>query len=385
MKKFVELIQRVHQERFSIVMGKIIAEKIPVAFLSLAPIEQAVDIVNKLRTNNLNIKMLITIDSTPPRLGFKVTGRDIVFDVVHINNASKIQPRPEYVFVTGDVDARVSIKNLPKCKTININRGNTESYYQNFMNHLEDLRMVYESLIDEESKKAFYGYWLGKISNNLGECHHTNSAHYLVSGFIPRKGAITFDAGVFDGGTATIFAEMGYKVYGFEMDKKNYETVKPIAEEKDFVVENLSLGSYKHEMRYNAVGTSGSRWNVKGADITKVTTIDAYSRENNLPSVDFIKLDVEGGELEILKGAKISIARYKPILAISAYHKPDDFWVLMNYIKSIRPDYEFALRHGAENPEEEPKNFLQSRSDYLYSLGLEPDYKNFGECVLFAR
>ena len=66
MKKFVELIQRVHQERFSIVMGKIIAEKIPVAFLSLAPIEQAVDIVNKLRTNNLNIKMLITIDSTSP-------------------------------------------------------------------------------------------------------------------------------------------------------------------------------------------------------------------------------------------------------------------------------------------------------------------------------
>ena len=66
MKNFVELIQRVHQERFSVVMSKIINEKIPAAFLSLAPIEQAVDIVNKLRTNNLNIKMLITIDSTSP-------------------------------------------------------------------------------------------------------------------------------------------------------------------------------------------------------------------------------------------------------------------------------------------------------------------------------
>ena len=220
----------------------------------------------------------------------------------------------------------------------------------------------------------------------MSEIVYSNSAHYLIAGFIPKDGAITFDAGVFDGGTATVFSEMGYKVYGFEMDRKNFELVKPLAEEKNFVVENLSLGSYKHTMRYNAVGNSGSSWKVDGSDITQVTTIDAYVREHNLPSVDFIKLDTEGAELEILKGAKVSIARYKPILAISAYHKVDDFWTLMNFIKSIRPDYEFAMRHGAETPEEEPLNFpSKDELKVLHLLGLEQDRRYWGECVLFAR
>ena len=69
MKKFIELIERVHKERFSVVMGKIIAEKIPVAFLSLAPIEQASrNVASLIANSNINIKTLITNQpNTPPR------------------------------------------------------------------------------------------------------------------------------------------------------------------------------------------------------------------------------------------------------------------------------------------------------------------------------
>lgn len=70
MKKFVELIQRVHNERFSVVMNKIAAEKIPVAFLSLTPIDTAVEIVKNLRERNLNISKLVTVDPTPPLCRF---------------------------------------------------------------------------------------------------------------------------------------------------------------------------------------------------------------------------------------------------------------------------------------------------------------------------
>ena len=169
------------------------------------------------------------------------------------------------------------------------------------------------------------------------------------------------------------------------MDKKNFAIAKKVADEMGFVVENLSLGSYKHKMSYNAVGNSGSKWNANGNEITEVIPLDAYVRENNIPRVDFIKLDVEGAELDILKGAKTTIARFKPILAISAYHKPDDFWVLMNYIKSVRPDYEFAMRQGTETADEEPMNISTNYENYLYSLGLEPELRFFWECVLFAR
>ena len=68
MKKFVELIERVHKERFSVVMNKIIAERIPVAFLSLAPVANAIQIVQNLRGSGLNITTLITLDAAaPPR------------------------------------------------------------------------------------------------------------------------------------------------------------------------------------------------------------------------------------------------------------------------------------------------------------------------------
>lgn len=68
MKKFVEMIQRIHNERFSVVMNRIVAEKIPVAFLSLAPVANAVEMVKNLRTQGLNISKLVTVDTNPPPL-----------------------------------------------------------------------------------------------------------------------------------------------------------------------------------------------------------------------------------------------------------------------------------------------------------------------------
>ena len=66
MKKFVELIKRVHQERYSVVINKILAEKIPVAFLSIAPLENAVATVHNLRSQGVNVTNLITISQPPP-------------------------------------------------------------------------------------------------------------------------------------------------------------------------------------------------------------------------------------------------------------------------------------------------------------------------------
>ena len=77
--------------------------------------------------------------------------------------------------------------------------------------------------------------------------------------------------------------------------------------------------------------------------------MDTYVERKNLPRVDYIKLDVEGAELETLQGAAKTIVRWKPKMAICVYHKPEDLWTLPKYIKSLRADYEFQFRHHTCN------------------------------------
>lgn len=73
-------------------------------------------------------------------------------------------------------------------------------------------------------------------------------------------------------------------------------------------------------------------------------TLDAY-----LDGADatFIKADVEGMEMALLRGAAGTIARCRPKLAISVYHYPSDIPEISAFISGIVPDYRFALRHHA--------------------------------------
>jgi hypothetical protein len=65
--------------------------------------------------------------------------------------------------------------------------------------------------------------------------------------------------------------------------------------------------------------------------------------------VDFIKLDVEGAEMSALNGAKETINKYRPTLALSCYHHPDDLWKLSDMISELGLDYQFYLRQHAFN------------------------------------
>ena len=381
MKNFVELIQAVIDERYLTVMNKIAAEKIPAAFFSLNP-GFAIEQVKGFRRQGLNIVTLIIPDT--PR-----EDSDTDFEIVGLGEFAKRHLKPEYVFATGIDDTRIAIKNFSGCKILNLFAPQySEQYYNEFINHLPELYEVYESLIDEESKKTFCGYWHGRTSSQFDKLVHAIGCHYFTAGFTPKPGDVVIDAGVLDGATSLEFHELGCKVYGFEMDRENFKVAKKLADEKGFVVENFGLGAYEHQMTYTHApfgNPGGSNLNEGGNEVTNIIPLDLYVRQKNIHRVDFIKFDVEGAELDVLKGAATTIARCKPILNISAYHKPDDFRVLMNMVKKIRPDYEFALRHYASSRLDEPFRRTPEFDKQMTDLGLEPIVKGYEECCLLAR
>jgi len=79
-----------------------------------------------------------------------------------------------------------------------------------------------------------------------------------------------------------------------------------------------------------------------GPGAVSVISLDRYL--DGAPAT-FIKADVEGMEMALLKGASETIVRCRPKLAICVYHYPSDIPQISSYLKSLVPDYRFALRH----------------------------------------
>ena len=75
----------------------------------------------------------------------------------------------------------------------------------------------------------------------------------------------------------------------------------------------------------------------------RAIALDAYINKNE--RVTFIKFDIEGAELEALKGAKGIISSYRPKLAICLYHKKEDYWQIPYYVKELVPEYKLYIRH----------------------------------------
>jgi FkbM family methyltransferase len=88
------------------------------------------------------------------------------------------------------------------------------------------------------------------------------------------------------------------------------------------------------------------------ATTVPTTTIDEVVSGNNLPWVDFIKMDIEGSELSALRGAESTLRRSRPKLAISLYHRPEDFFAIPLWINQLGCGYRFYLDHYSIHHEE---------------------------------
>lgn len=160
---------------------------------------------------------------------------------------------------------------------------------------------------------------------------------------------IFIDAGCCDLATTVDFANLCRglkKVYAFEPDSVNYRNcTKRIAEEKENLPEVVMLhyGTWSERTELQFYSTADGCSHIgNGNTVIRVAAIDEIVE--NSDKITFIKMDVEGAELESLKGAQKIIKRDKPRLAICIYHKPEDMVTLPAYVKSLVPEYRLYLR-----------------------------------------
>ena len=80
-----------------------------------------------------------------------------------------------------------------------------------------------------------------------------------------------------------------------------------------------------------------------------MVTVDSIDNVCWEDKVTFIKLDIEGSEMEALRGAEKIIRRDKPRLAVSIYHEPQDYFEIPFYIRELVPEYKLYIRHHKPN------------------------------------
>ena len=79
-------------------------------------------------------------------------------------------------------------------------------------------------------------------------------------------------------------------------------------------------------------------------ETVNVTTLDAFAAEHDVARIDFLKVDTEGYEPEVLEGAKGTISRLAPTLALCVYHRQDHPWRIPLMTAALHDGYRYTLR-----------------------------------------
>jgi FkbM family methyltransferase len=173
----------------------------------------------------------------------------------------------------------------------------------------------------------------------------------------PEPGDTVLDGGACTGDTAAVFSNAvgaGGSVYCFDpvadhlailghnvaqFPHRNAEVMPFGLSDKNIFAEPIVLNQY-------APGFSAGNAQVP------LRSIDFLVKTNKIQKIDFIKLDVEGAELECLRGARDSIRRFQPKLAVSLYHKPNDLYEIIQHVKREFPFYACHIDHYTIHAEE---------------------------------
>ncbi|PLK48669.1 FkbM family methyltransferase [Uliginosibacterium sp. TH139] len=231
-----------------------------------------------------------------------------------------------------------------------------------YAEHVGDWFALFGLLEDEISRQVLLDTMCYRVSAQPDYMtgYSVRLRDQYFEGFMQYREEVFVDAGGFDGDTTEEFCTRYpdyHAVHLFEPSSANIAAARArlVGRERVHFVQR-GLSDQTGVLHFNPDAGSASAVSDAGSESIEVDTLDAM-----LPGpVSFIKMDLEGWELQALTGARLHIVQDHPKLAIAVYHAAADFRVLPAYIRSLRQDYRMFLRHYTEGWSETVMYFLPS-------------------------
>lgn len=195
-----------------------------------------------------------------------------------------------------------------------------------------------------------------------------NRPYFDKFGFFNRQGEVFVDAGAYVGDSVERFLwsvnGVFKHIHAFEPGLTQYQAMtkrvdRLMAEwaldagKISLVNKGLSDASRSVEIKRSSHLTQTRIYQISDeqqydgpSDVVNTISLDEYFDGD---AFTFLKVDIEGSEAAMLRGAVKSIQRFRPRIALSVYHYPSDIFELTQKCFNLNPDYEFSLSHHSFN------------------------------------
>ena len=222
--------------------------------------------------------------------------------------------------------------------------------------HCERFISICGLLADEKSKCAYLGAIYNLLTTSSAFIQYDENEYFGIKEFANCIYDTVVDAGAYVGDTLEEYVKRdkngSIKIYAFEpFDEMRTKLGTRVArlkkeyplKEDDIVIIAGGVGAENKTVKFQKKFGAMLQPDEDGDVELQVYQLDDYFKDK--PPFTVLKADIEGGEMDMLKGAKGMICRYKPKMAISLYHSVEEFYKIIEYVHQIAPEYRLFVRN----------------------------------------
>lgn len=238
--------------------------------------------------------------------------------------------------------------------SLDLENGDTnliKSRVHEIQSHLEDFCWLYDNLEDYRSRKVLYGilrYWLTFDYGYKDSIKENNYDDYYDLDILNcTKEECLVDLGAYNGDSVLSYINNfgNYKrIYCYEMTASSMEKMQKSLEDFDNII-------------YRQVAVGARNGNVYMTDFSDASSnVVTAAGKHEIPMVKldddisepitFIKMDIEGSELDAMKGAEWHIREDKPKLAVCSYHNNHHIYEIPKLMREYNPQYKLYMRYN---------------------------------------